>query len=89
MKNFFLEETKWRLIDDHWKCVSRFYFESVMSEPITTEYVGTLADYLWILGFDIPDKITFCLAEDRDYKIKFIHTDGLINVYLKPNNGYK
>lgn len=62
----------WRVIDDHWVCVT------------DSEIHECLADFLWNHGFDIPECITYCLAENERYKLKFRHSGGLISVFIVP-----
>lgn len=64
----------WRIVDDHWLCVN------------DSDIKDTLSHYLWIHGFDIPADITYCLAENERYKLKFRQSGGLISVFISPNN---
>lgn len=64
----------WRVIDDHWICVN------------DSEIHECLAEYLLNHGFDIPDCITYCLAENERFKLKFRQSGGLISVFISSNN---
>lgn len=83
MKNFICEKTEWRIVDGHWINVYRdFQINNI--EHNSTLYDGCLADYLWLVGFDIPETINYCLAENSEYTLKFRKFGGKITVYLRP-----
>lgn len=65
-----VSHTIWRVIDSHWTCISE-------AMPFT------FIEYLGKYGFgDLPDTINYCLAESRDYTLKFRHTGGKIEVFI-------
>lgn len=76
------ENTKWRVIDSHWRCVYRKYIQDNI-EVEMDEYCQTLADYLWMIGFDIPESIKYCIAENDRYWLKFRHSGGVIDIFVK------
>lgn len=76
------ENTKWRVIDSHWCCVYRKYIQD-NTEVEMTEYCKTLADYLWMIGFDIPESIKYCIAENGRYWLKFRRAGGVIDIFVK------
>lgn len=45
-----------------------------------------LAEYLWLLGFDIPETITYCVANTTDVKITYRVLGGAIFVKAVPNS---
>lgn len=67
-------ETIWRCIDSHWQCINR---------PEVSE---CLSDYLWVHGFDIPPYITYCLAENDQYTLKYRVYGGQISLFINPNS---
>lgn len=64
---------RWREIDSIWRCIN-------------VQMDMTLADFLWLHGFDIPESITYCIAENDYYWLKFRHSGGLIDIFIKPLN---
>lgn len=84
MKGFVNEHTIWRVVDSHWVNIART-FKNLDGSANHTLLNGTLADYLWLIGLDIPEYITYCLAETDEYKLKFRHYGANINIYLSPN----
>lgn len=83
-KGNFTEHTKWRVADSHWTCI---YRSLVTNKEVTcTEYCSNLVDYLWMLGFDIPESITYCLAQNDNYKLKYRVAGGLIDIFVSPIN---
>ena len=83
MSNFITEKTQWRIIDDHWTNVYRDFHQD-KNVHSSTLYNGVLADYLWLVGFDIPDSINYCLAENSEYELKFRKLGGMITIFLRP-----
>lgn len=83
MRGFETEHTIWRVVDSHWVNVSR---EFVLNKSVrnTDLYDGVLADYLWLIGFDIPETITYCLAENSDTHMKFRKYGGNIDIFVRP-----
>ena len=74
--------TIWTIIDSHWCNIQRCYSDDCQSLPL---FNGFLSDYLWSLGFDIPESITYCLAENKSYCIKFRQFGSKIHLYVRPN----
>lgn len=83
MKNFKQEVTKWRCVDSHWVNIEREFTASdgTINKTLLN---GTLADYMFIIGMDIPDYINYCLAEVSDVSMKFRKFGGTITIYLQP-----
>ena len=83
MKGFLTEKTIWRIVDSHWINIERIFINAKHEESHEL-YSGVLADYLWLIGFDIPDCIQYCLAENDEYKLKFRKHGGLITIFINP-----
>lgn len=83
MKGFETEHTIWRIVDNHWVNVSR---EFVLNKNVrnTDLFSGVLADYLWMIGFDIPETIMYCIAENSDTYMKFRRYGGNIDIFIRP-----
>lgn len=70
-------ETRWRLVDSHWRCIEG-------NDPILTQNMW-LADYLWHYGFNIPEQITYCLAESSylpETSLKYRVFGGTIHIFI-------
>lgn len=68
-----VEHTIWRVVDSHWRCINN------------TAIDCCLADYLWYYGFNIPEAITYCLADNGRFTLKFRHDGGCISCYINPS----
>lgn len=79
------EETLWRVVDSHWTCIERTCrIEGLKGEShVLPAYC--LAQYLWLLGFNIPDTIEYCLARNKDCKLKYRNNGGTIHIFVSPN----
>lgn len=82
MTSNIVEKTIWQLVDSHWTCINREY-NCDGNEIKQADYGLTLAEYLWLRGFDIPETITYCLAKTERYELKYRVYGGQIIVYLK------
>lgn len=76
------EKTIWRVIDSHWRNIARSFI-SDNGEEFSQLYPISLADYLYSLNMDIPEYVTYCLAENSLCKIKFRHHGGQIEIFAK------
>lgn len=76
------EKTFWRVIDSNWRNIERTFISDDHEESHRL-YSGTLADYLFTLNMDIPDYISYCLAENELCKIKFRHSGGQIEIFAE------
>lgn len=85
MNTFKVEQTVWKLVDSHWVNVERNFTDNDGNVSHTL-IDGTLADYLWLAGYDIPDTISYCLArnEQKQTELKFRVFGGHITVFLSP-----
>lgn len=76
------EKTIWRVIDSHWRNIERV-FVSDDNETSTQVYSGTLADYFYSINMDIPDYVSYCLAQNNLCKIKFRQSGGQIEIFAE------
>ena len=66
-----VHHTQWRVVDSHWRCINVPDLDLVLCE------------FLNHFGFDVPECITYCLAESfQGYALKYRHFGGTINIYI-------
>lgn len=77
--------TRWRVVDSHWRCVEQSVtLQDGTSCPFTPAGMPCLAEYLLDYGFKIPGCITYCLAENDRFRIKYRVHGGSVNLYINP-----
>lgn len=76
--NFDIVYTKWRLVDGLFCCI---YCNVGMSSPLVS-----LSDYLDLFRFDIPEEITYCLARNEDFSLKYRVYCSTVHVYIQRLN---
>lgn len=77
--------TRWRVVDSHWRCVEQSVtLQDGTQCPFTPAGMPCLAEYLLDYGFKIPECITYCLAENDCFRIKYRVHGGSVNLYINP-----
>lgn len=79
-----VEHTIWRVVDSHWVCNLAELVSGRTTTPFNTG-CRLLCDYLYHLGFDIPDCIDYCLATNLVWRLKFRRFGNSIHLYVTKN----
>lgn len=76
-----VEFTQWRIVDSHWINTLHEFRDNgkVSSLPC---FDGTLADYFFLIGIDIPDYVNYCLGHTANFSFKFRHSGNLIELFI-------
>lgn len=76
--------TIWRLRDSHRVCVINEAIGQGEVLPLPC-FSGSLPEYLNLYGFNIDTAITYCLAENSKFSLKYRKFGGSINIYININ----